>query len=117
MSTLDAFNTRDLQRYLALSQQFETKGVNDNRFVRQQLQEEVDRRFKSGRLEITPEQRKIARENKLLERAARQLNKMDLPANCPQCGSPEYHRGVDFFAGELTRYIWCKSCTYSEEIS
>ena len=91
---LDAFGLKDLQTTNALLNLFEAEGINDIRFVREQIERHISNSRLEARVEYT--QFKSGQRKQPV---------------CPQCGSNRWRPNKDT-NGEM--YVLCKDCQYSE---
>lgn len=118
----NAFKLGFLQRVLTLLNELEAQGITDIRFVRQRISEDIERRVK-GEVKMSLEARLVAQKQKREAKLSGMVEeKKLLPKRCPECDSVNYYRGKDRFRSEdgteltVTDFMWCKDCTYSEEI-
>ena len=91
----NVFTNKELQHFLAMLNQCETAGVNDVRFVRQQIQRHIESQY---------------REQKIRARQSGPVKKIKSKI-CPSCGQslliPVQNR-------EGLNILGCKKCRYSE---
>lgn len=95
---LEIFNGKELQRFIAIINQCENKGITDIRFVRTQIQDTLAFRFKEQHLSIKKEERKqkqVIRSLKI----------------CSNCGKSILEPIVN---NEGLNIFGCRKCRYSE---
>lgn len=93
------YNGSQLQTFKSMLDQFESEGITDVRFMRQRIQEELDKRFKVGRAEA----RKVRKEPVIL---------------CPSCkkGVKMGKYKIEEIDDTLINVLLCKSCGYSKAV-
>ena len=102
MLNLDAYKNRDIQNIQAILIQAEVKGITDIRFVRDQLQEHINKAFRKRRMPKAVKERR----NSAMQ-GSRKI--------CPSCGNGVLIAACNV---ENIRRVRCsKKCGYSEVIA
>lgn len=121
---LDGFKGRDLQSFEALMATFLAQGITDIRLIQEHIHNHFTAQRKAGRLSMSPEARKQAREKK---RIALKRLKGDKPQStatpnpttdtCPDCGKKDWRvNGERQSDGSIWWYEGCAKCGFIQPI-
>ncbi len=91
----NAFTNKEIQHFLAMLNTCEAEGITDIRFVRQQLQANLDKQYKVS---------------KIAARQHRKVQKIE-SVICPEC---KQSLMVPVLNNEGLKILGCKKCRYSE---
>jgi Zn ribbon nucleic-acid-binding protein len=93
MLNLSVYKNKDLQNFIAIINQCEGKGVTEIRFVREKIQNHLDKEF----MELIKDSKKI--------------KKIKSKEICPSCKKGSFDR---IYNEEGLNLFGCKKCRYSE---
>lgn len=107
-----------LNEFVAMLVEAENEGVTDIRFVRERYQREIEHRLRSGKVQMTEEEKQRARQKKAAHAEARRRGLLERPKPtvqfCPECGSDDWR--INFGANPGEWYEGCFYCRYSRPL-
>lgn len=95
MLNLNAYTNKELQHFLAMLNQSESRGVTDIRFVREKIQRHIESQYREQKIKV------------LRVKKVRKIESI----TCPSCGQALM---VPVLNNEGLNIIGCKKCRYSE---